>query len=70
MLFLLLVVATTTITTLGTDGQIPIGGRPESGSTKTITATIVTATEPNNEIPFEISDYLLAFISVINQFKF
>jgi len=70
MLFLLLVVATTTITTLGTDGQIPIGGRPESDSTKTITATIVTATEPNNEISSEISDYLLTLAGIIGQLKF
>ena len=69
-LFLAIFIAITATTTLAADGQIIIMGRPDSEPTKTTTATIVTATEPKNEIPFEISNYLWTFVSVINQFKF
>jgi len=70
MLFLVLVVAISTVTTLATDGQIPIGGSPVSEPTKTTVSTINMATEPNNEISFEISDYLLTFANIIKQLKF
>ncbi len=69
-LFLAIFVAITATTASAGDGQIPIGGRPESEPTKTTTATIVTATEPNNEVAFEISNYLLTLASIIGQFKF
>ncbi len=69
-LFLVLVVATTTITTLAADGQIPIGGRPISEPNKTTASVINTVTEPNNEISFEISDYLWTFAGIIGQLKF
>ena len=69
-LFLAIFIAITATTTLAADGHIIIVGRPDSEPTKTTTATIVTATEPKNEIPFEISNYLWTFVSVINQFKF
>lgn len=68
-LFLAIFIAITATTTLAADGQIIIM-RPDSEPTKTTTATIITATEPKNEIPFEISDYLWTFVGVINQFKF
>ena len=68
-LFLAIFVAITATTTLAADGQIIIM-RPDSEPIKTTTATIVTATEPKNEIPFEISNYLWTLVSVINQFKF
>ncbi len=69
-LFLAIFIAITATTTLAADGHIIIVGRPDSEPTKTTTATIVTATETKNEIPFEISNYLWTFVSVINQFKF
>ncbi len=69
-LFLAIFIAITATTTLAADGHIVIGGRPDSEPTKTTTAITVTATEPKNEIPFEISNYLWTFVSVINQFKF
>ncbi len=68
-LLLAIFIAITATTTLA-DGQIPIGGRPESEPTKTTTATIVTATEPNDEIAFEISNYLLTLAGIVGQFKF
>ena len=70
MLLLATFVAITATTTLAADGQIPIGGRPESEPDKTTASTIITATEPSNEIPFEISNYLWTFVNTINQFKF
>jgi len=69
-LFLAIFIAITATTTLAADGHIIIVGRPDSEPTKTTTAITVTATEPKNEIPFEISNYLWTFVSVINQFKF
>ena len=69
-LFLAIFVAITATTTLAADGQIPIAGRPASEPDKTTTAIIITANEPNNEIPSEISDYLWAFASIIGQLKF
>ncbi len=68
-LFLAIFVAITATTTLAADGQIIIM-RPDSEPTKTTTATIITATEPKNEISSEISNYLWTLVSVINQFKF
>ncbi|MDQ3750880.1 MAG: hypothetical protein M3367_17955 [Acidobacteriota bacterium] len=69
-LFLAIFVAITAATTLAGDGQIPIGGRPGSETNKTTTAIIITATEPNDEISSEISDYLWTFASIIGQLKF
>jgi len=69
-LFLAIFIAITATTTLAADGQIPIGGRTASEIDKTTTATIITATEPNNETPFEISDYLWTFASIVGQLKF
>ncbi len=69
-LFLAIFVAITATTTLAGDGQVPIMGRPASEPTKTTTAIIVTATEPNSEISFEISDYLWTFAGVFGQLKF
>ncbi len=69
-LFLAIFVAITATTTLAADGQIIIMGRPDSEPTKTTTATIVTATEPRNEISSEIPDYLWTLASIIGQFKF
>ncbi len=69
-LFLAIFIAATATTTLAADGQIPIAGRSFSEPNKTTTATIITATEPKNEIPFELSNYLWTLVSVINQLKF
>jgi len=69
-LFLAIFIAITATTTLANAGQIPIAGRPVSEPNKTTTATIIIATEPNNEIPFEISDYLWTLASIVGQFKF
>jgi hypothetical protein len=69
-LFVALFVAVTATSTLAADGQIPIGGRPGFEPNKTTTATINTLNEPNDEIAFEISNYLWTFVSFINQFKF
>jgi hypothetical protein len=68
-LFLAIFFAITVTTTLAADGQIP-NMRPVSEPNKTTTATIITATEPKNEIPFELSNYLWTFASIIGQFKF
>ncbi len=70
ILFLAIFVAVTATTTLAGDGQIPIMGRPESEPNKTTTAIIVTATEPNNEVAFEISDYLWTVAGILGQLKF
>ena len=69
-LFLAIFVAITATTTLAADGHIVIGGRPTSEPTKTTTAITVNATEPKNEIPFEISNYLWTLASIIGQLKF
>ncbi|MDQ3750879.1 MAG: hypothetical protein M3367_17950 [Acidobacteriota bacterium] len=70
VLFLTLFVTTTATSAFAGDGQIPIGGRPGSEPNKTTTAIIITATEPNDEISSEISDYLWTFASIIGQLKF
>ena len=70
MLFLATLIATAATTTLATDGQIPIGGRPGLDPNKTTATTIATTNTPNNENPIEVSNYLWAFFNAINQFKF
>ena len=69
-LFTVVFIAITAITNLAGDGHIPIAGRPISETDKTTSTAINTATEPTNEIPFEISDYLWTFASIIGQIKF
>ncbi len=68
-LFLAILVAITATTTLAGDGQIP-NMRPVSEPNKTTTAITVTATEQNNEIAFEISNYLWTFAGIVGQLKF
>ena len=68
-LFLAIFVAITATTTLATTGQIP-NMRPVSEPNKTTTAIVVTATEPNNEISSEISNYLWTVAGILGQFKF
>jgi hypothetical protein len=68
-LFLAIFIAITATTTLAADGQIIIM-KSASEPNQTTTTTIVTATEPKNEIPFEFSDYLWTLASIIGQLKF
>jgi len=68
-LFLALVVATTATPTFA-DGQIPIGGRPESEPKKTTASAVNIVTAPESEISSELSNYLWTFATILRQFKF
>jgi hypothetical protein len=69
-LFTAVFIAITAITTLAADGHIPIAGRPVFESDKTTATTSNATIEPENEIPFEISNYLWTFADIIGQLKF
>ena len=68
-IFLAIFVAVTATTTLATTGQIPIM-RTAPETDKTTATIVVTATEPNNEISSEISNYLWTVAGILGQFKF
>ena len=68
-LFVAVFAAITATTTLA-DGHIPIGGRCITESKEITAVTTVIVTEPTNEIPWEISDYLWTFAGIFGQFKF
>jgi hypothetical protein len=69
-LFTAIFIAITAITTLATNGHIPIAGRPVFESDETTAAVSNAAIEPKNEIAFEISNYLWTFADIIEQLKF
>jgi len=67
---LLALVVATTATSAFADGQIPIGGRPDSEPSKTAASATNTVIEPGSEISSEISNYLWTFTNILRQFKF
>ena len=69
-LFTAIFIAITAVTTLATNGHIPIAGRPVLESDEATAATSNVTIEPKNEVLFEITNYLWTFADIIEQLKF